>query len=51
MTVTEKKTLLALIKGLEQTRGQTQYYEGEQYISKDGIKVLETTIKNMPESN
>ena len=47
MTANEKETLLALIRGLSQTQGQTQYDNGEKVIRGRNLELLIDAIKRM----
>lgn len=47
MTIVERDTLLALIKGLTTYENVSQRYEGDKVINERNIKILENIIKNM----
>ena len=47
MTVKEKETLLALIKGLTKRANVTQYDEGIKIIKGKDVDLLEEAIKKM----
>lgn len=51
MTIVERDTLLALIKGLTTYENESQFYEGDKVINEHNIKILESTIKTMSHSD
>ena len=47
MTAEKKEMLLAMIRGLTITQGETQYDEGEKVIKGRNLELLIQYIKNM----